>query len=347
MNKRSVYERNKFRPTLFQYALFNAKAKYFVDSKFKIYLFDIAKKMKVQNKYKLQWESLLFIGLLTVYFIGFLLPLIFTACENVQIASVLYPDEGRYVKVIRGALEAKTLRIHFVSYGHFFFNLVLIPLLFLQQFFTITDVHILLSLRMISCLFALGSVVWVYVICKRFFGVEVAWLSAFLLLLVPLTFTEYAVIAHPDTLQLFFILGSLYYICLMASEKWKNKYLIGASLMAGFAFSAKYAGILLLPLIAVVFLLQLYYSPSKELKVSEKILERVKWIIGFTTIFCSTIAFLLQKSIVTSLFSADGTIESEWIWNLVEVIQIAAIGLAIVFRDFYFICIGEKFVIQS
>lgn len=296
--------------------------------------------MKVQNKYKLQWESLLFIGLLTAYFIGFLLPLIFTACENVQIASVLYPDEERYVKVIRGALEAENLRIHFVSYGHFFFNLVLIPLLFLQQFFTITDVHILLSLRLISWLFALGSVVWVYVICKRFFGVEVAWLSAFLMLLVPLTFTEYAVVAHPDTLQLFFILGSLYHICLMASEKWNNKHLVWASVMAGFAFSAKYAGILLLPLIAVVFLLQLHSFPSKEskeLKVSEKILERVKWILGLLAVFCVSIAFLLQKSIVTSLFSADGTIESKWIWNLIEVIQIAAIGLAIVFGMlFYF-----------
>ncbi len=292
--------------------------------------------MKVQNKYNLQWESLLFTILVLVYFIGFLFPLLFTACENVQIASVLYPDEGRYVKVIRGALEAKTLRIHFVSYGHFFFNLVLIPLLFLQQFFTITDVHILLSLRMISWVFGLGSVVWVYIISKRFLGVGVAWLSAILLLIVSLTFIEYSTVAHPDTLQLFFILGSLYYTCLLAegSEKLEVRYLMWASTMAGLAFSAKYAGILLLPLIAFVFLGRLYQV--ENLEVSEKMKGRVKGFLGLISGMCLIGGLMLQRSVVTSLFSADGVIESEWIWNIIAVTRTGMFVLSGLFAVLYY-----------
>jgi len=290
--------------------------------------------VKLQNKFNWRIETMLFGGLLIAYFVVYLLPMLFLAAENVQMASVFYPDEGRYVKVIRGALEAQTLRIHFVSYGHFFFNLILIPLLFLQQFFTITDVHILLLLRGISWIFGLGSAWLTFVMARRFFGSEAAWMSIAFLLIVPLTFLEYSTIAHPDTMQLFFILASLYYTCLLA-EKLETKHLLWASGMAGLAFSAKYAGILLLPLIAFVFVLQLYQS--EKLKVSPIIPKRVKILLGGLSAICFLAAILLQKSVVLLLFSSDGNIESDWIWRLIEAVRVALLLFCIVFVTLFYL----------
>lgn len=280
-------------------------------------------------------------GLLISYFVAYLLPFLFTACENVQMASVFYPDEGRYVRVIRGALEAQTLKIHFVSYGHFFFNLVLIPMLFLQQFFAITDVHILLSLRMLSWVFGLGSVWWTYRIGKRFFGKKEAWLSAVLLLVVPLTFTEYSTVAHPDTLQLFFIMASLYYACLLAEEEQVIRNLMWASAMAGLAFSAKYAGILLVPLIAIIFGLQLYQA--EELKVSETIKKRVIGLLISLVVLCLFGAMILQESVVLKLFSSDGSIESDWIWDLIGVIRVGLLAVGFVLAALVYLSWSKLF----
>ena len=281
--------------------------------------------MKVQNNFIAKNEQLLFGLLLLAYFIGYLYPLLFTACKDVQMASVFSPDEGRYVHLIRGALEAKSFRLHFVSYGHFYFNLVLLPLMLLQSFFVITDVHILLSLRGVSWLFGLGSAWMTYVLTKRFFGVFEAWLSAVLLVFVPLTFLEYSVIAHPDTLQLFFILASLYAICSL-SEKLSVRHLMWASAMAGLAFSAKYGGILLLPLIAFVFLRQVYQAEGLQCSMILK--KRVNLQLILLTVLCLIAALLLQQSVVNWFFSSDGHIESAWIWDLITKVRFLLLGIS-------------------
>ncbi|MEZ4883519.1 MAG: glycosyltransferase family 39 protein [Chitinophagales bacterium] len=290
--------------------------------------------VKLQNNYNWDVEAMLFTVLLIGYFVAYLLPMLFTACDNVQMASVFYPDEGRYVQVIRGGLEAQTLRIHFVSYGHFFFNLVLIPLLFLQQFFIITDVHILLALRVISWIFGLGSVGLTFMIARRFFGRWTAWLSACLMMFIPLTLLEYSTIAHPDTLQLFFILASLYFTCMLA-EEFNTKYLLWASGMAGLAFSAKYAGILLLPLIAFVFGLQLYRAESLE--EPPKIEKRVSQMLGFFIVTFLFSGILLQQSVVTFLFSTDGHIESDWIGDTIELVRIGLFLITLLFVILYYL----------
>lgn len=260
--------------------------------------------------------------------------MLFTACDNVGMASVFYPDEGRYITVIRAGLEANTLHIHFVSYGHFFFNLVLIPLLFAQQFVEVTDVHILMGLRLVSWTFGLLSVWMIFVLGGRFFGRFVAWASAVMMLVLPLTVLEYSTVAHPDTLQLFFTIASLYAICLLA-ERLDVKYLLWASAMAGLAFSAKYGGLLLIPLIAYVFFKQLYHTEKLEVKTF--VYRRLQWLIGGIALVCIFGRLLLQRSIIEALFSSDGAIESDWIWQVIGWVRVGLLILAVVFGMVFYL----------
>lgn len=275
------------------------------------------------KKIALHTEILLFASLSLVFFLWFGLPLLWSASENVRLVEAFMSDEGRFLRLVKDALEAKTFKLHFVSYGHFFFNLVLVPLNVLQNFMLITEQHIMIALRLVSWVFGYGTVVMCFVLVRKHIGQFAAWASGGLLMVLPLPFLEYCVAAHPDTMLLFFITLSLYYACQYA-ENDKITDFLKAVFVAGLAFSAKYPGLFLLPCLLLIFLIKITFKNKVEFK--SDLQKKSMCLYGIMGSFCLVFAVAASPERVTAWFSSDGQIKSAWIVQLITLFR----GLAVV-----------------
>lgn len=177
-----------------------------------------------------------------------------SASSDARLVGVFEADEFDQVVAIRQAVDRGTLALDYPFYGHFFFNLVLIPLLAWNAVQPPSDQAIIIALRSVSLLSAAAVVMWTFALASRYWGYAVAWAAAVALAVLPLTFNYWAITSHPDTLQVACTMFALYAACRYA-ESAEPRWLDWAAIGAGLAFSAKYGGLLLLPCLGLLALL--------------------------------------------------------------------------------------------
>ncbi|MDP3758583.1 MAG: glycosyltransferase family 39 protein [Candidatus Daviesbacteria bacterium] len=126
------------------------------------------------------------------------------------------------------------------------YNIVVYPL---YLFFGVADVYS----RLVSVLFSLGSITFLYFICKRYFGVVASLFTAAVYAVLPFN-VFFSRTTLPEPTFLFFALGMMYFM-----DRWieKRKGILGIS---GFIFTA--IAFLMKPW-AIFFFLPLLYSVYK------------------------------------------------------------------------------------
>lgn len=199
--------------------------------------------------------TLMFIIVL-VYFAWLSINTIQSASMNGRLLDAFDVDEYSHFVVIREALKEHTLYLDWSAYGHLYFNLALLPLYAMQHFTSVSDHAIILTLRLVATISSALTVIMTFGFAYRFFDRVTAWISALFLAVLPFSYNYYSVISHPDTLQMFFVVGSLYGCCsfLMLREK---RWLMMSAFCAGLAFSTKYGGLFILPVIWALPLINL------------------------------------------------------------------------------------------
>lgn len=195
-------------------------------------------------------ELILLAMMLLAYLGWFALPVSRVGTLDFRMVDAFNVDESEFLVLLKNAIKSRSFNIPFNMYGHLYFNNGLIPLMALDSFFPVTEQHIIIFFRILSALYFAGTVMVVFMAGKKFFGIYTAWISTLLLFITSSQLYSYSAMVHPDTAQLFYLTLSLYFCCnyFHTNNDWKQ--LVFSSIAAGLAFSTKYAGVMLLPIIA-------------------------------------------------------------------------------------------------
>lgn len=181
--------------------------------------------------------------------LGRLVPL---AADDFGIAGLFSTDEELAGGIVRRMLERRTLSPdHFFAYGalyHELAALVALP----AALDGLSQRDVLIALRLVSLAGGLATLLLTYMLGRSLFGAWAGVLAAALIALSP-ELARWSIIAHPDTVQLALVCGTLL-ACTHLTRRYQTRALLLAVLLAGLAFATKYLGLLLLPLIALAAL---------------------------------------------------------------------------------------------
>jgi len=211
--------------------------------------------------------------------------------------------------MIRDAISRRSFKLEFGNYGQLYFNIALLPLFLMAYFTEISEQHIIVVLRFVSTVFAIGTITITFFLARHYFGRLAGWLSAFLLSIVPWKFLQLSIVSHPDILQLFFLVLGMYFCCRLVEENNRN-WIIWASISAGLAFACKYSGIFLLPIIWMILAAHILRSDSSQIKINTVQLATVfRYVAASVGIICVIAGIIITPEFVGRYFAADGRID--------------------------------------
>lgn len=207
------------------------------------------------------YKRLLLLGVLLSLIAGwYARPIIWSASESYSMVSVFHADERDQLQGVKRAYNSGNYHFPFNKYGHLYYDIALTTIYVAGWFTDITDQHIIISLRLISLIFGILSVLMLFQLTRRFVDIHTAWLATAMFIFIPLKFWDLSFEAHPDIPQLFFIICSLY-LCSFIPLRSDSRPFYLAVLFAGLTFSVKYTGIFLLP---VILLVQIVHQCTRE-----------------------------------------------------------------------------------
>lgn len=276
-------------------------------------------------------DILILFFLLILFFGWFSPPLLTVSSSDIRILEAYHVDEAGHVFRLRQNLDQNTFYLMFNNYGHLCFNLALLILLPLNQIIQVTDQHIIFVLRLISLIFAAGTVVLVFELANRLWGRLSAWIAATGLMLIPAIFHEYAVISHPDVPQIFFLVLGIYF-CIRYLREIRRLWFFLASVTAGLAFATKYSGLFTLAVLWIVFVYTSFSGQNKAMISGSRIV--VKGMFGIGGI-CLILAVLLSPDVMVRLMTADGELTDPHKRAFLSLIRLAlaAAGAGLLFMN--------------
>ena len=162
---------------------------------------------------------------------------------------------------VERSVSSSWFRLDFTGYGQLYYNLCILAAYLYSLLFPLTERAIFFIARLVTLVGGCASIVLLYFFARRFLGVIPALFSAAMLAITP-AFLGWSTEPHPDTWQMFFVTLSLY-LCALSwpadavgvtevRARGRPELLLASAAAAGAAFSTKYVGSLLLPLLAVV-----------------------------------------------------------------------------------------------
>lgn len=218
-------------------------------------------------------ELLVWSVVVAIYWIWFGWPSVLGTSEGARMASVFIADEGTQVIAAQQAIHRSLPVLNWGGYGHLYFNITLIPLWMVHGWIPVTDQMVLIAQRLTSLAGALAVSILSFSIARRYFGSFVAWMSGALLAVIPFDWITFSVMAHPDTLQVAFVMASLSFCCHFTQNR-NRQWLYWASVMAGLAFSTKFGGCFILPIIWLLLMVEAAtnplpkdYKPSRDTQI--------------------------------------------------------------------------------
>lgn len=172
--------------------------------------------------------------------------------DNLRIAAVFSTDEALSGSIVRSMIVHHTIDPnHFFAYGAVYHEAAALPLMPFS-WLGLGDRAALLSLRSVSLAGGTATLLLTGLLGGRLYGWWAGVLAS-VLLATSAELARWSITAHPDTLQLALITGGL--VAVAAVRDRPSTARIGvAALLAGLAFGTKYAGLMLLPLIALALL---------------------------------------------------------------------------------------------
>jgi hypothetical protein len=188
------------------------------------------------------------VALIVAAFLALGARLLDVGASDLNIAGLFSTDEQLTGQLLQAMVRHANLGLsHFFSYGPldlYAARVLLWPYGILRP---VSDQAILVALRLVSLLAGAACVLVTHLLGRRLWNARVGLLAAATLALSP-TLLAWSTTAHPDTLQLLFIL-----LCLRVAVELPlrpgRRLLALASTFAALAFASKYEGLLLLPVI--------------------------------------------------------------------------------------------------
>jgi hypothetical protein len=201
-----------------------------------------------------------------------------------------HPPLGKYI--VGGSLYLKGYTIHSLDPKRFWNSIPInkFPIYFDLIKSQIPNPTIVIPfIRSVIFLFALSSLLLIYFFVRTSYGILPALILASLILINPIFHKISAWILAEPILLFFFTLFLL--LCAFYLKTQKNIYLVFASIVCSLAFLTKLNGILLAPILIIVFLMKNQFSISKR-----------DWKFAITGV----IAFLLINIFLNPVFINNG-----------------------------------------
>lgn len=168
--------------------------------------------------------------------------------------------------------ELHTLNPHYFNYPSLYLYVCAVFILPVQAFGgDVWPVSMLIG-RTISLFFGILSIIATYFVGKELYDHRTGLLSALFLTLTPMHIA-FSVQLKPDTMQLFFVILSIFY-CIKIFKYRKPIHCYVAMVFAGLAFTTKYVGVLLLPIIAISYLFTFARDENSFFKSSATMVKR-------------------------------------------------------------------------
>jgi 4-amino-4-deoxy-L-arabinose transferase-like glycosyltransferase len=187
---------------------------------------------------------------LTLAFALGLAPLLPLAASDLGLVGVLSTDEALAGRIVRHMVQARTASPdHFFAYGALTFDLAALLLAPAAALGHLSDLAVVVALRAVSLAGGAATVALSAALARRLAGPWAALAAAALAAVTP-ELVAWSVTAHPDTLQLALLTGTLLTTLALVEHSTRTRLLLGATL-AGLAFGTKYLGVLLVPLLLV------------------------------------------------------------------------------------------------
>ena len=168
-------------------------------------------------------------------------------------------DSMVMLRAVEDALSTPWLRLQFIEYGHFYFNLAMITARLASLAHPVSEWALFFILRLFSLLGGCATIVITFAFARRYLGRLEAIFAATLMAFSP-RFVEFSNEVKPDSWQVFFIILSLYFLArafevsspaaaklTLRNLRASFGFVLAASAAAGAAFGTKYQGILLIP----------------------------------------------------------------------------------------------------
>ena len=185
-----------------------------------------------------------------------------TISNNVREIYTYNLDSTLILLDIERSVSSRWFQLDFTGYGQLYYNLCILISYLYSLLFPLTERAVFFIARLVTLLGGCASIALLFFFAKRFLGVLPALFSAAMLAVTPVVLHS-STEPHPDTWQMFFVTLSLYFCALAISRRTPGTtqvsegqarpgMLLAAAAAAGAAFSTKYIGTLLLPLLAIV-----------------------------------------------------------------------------------------------
>lgn len=233
------------------------------------------------------------LALLIAVYVGYNLPLLPVGADDMRLASLLSLDESLVAGELKRLLGFGILNPpSHLHYGWAYYDPPLIVLNLWSLFGEVTERATLLTIRAYSLIVGVGCLIGVYQLGRLLFTQSTALVGALILATIP-EYLRWSSVGHPDLPQLFWLIWALYLCCALSLE-FTLKRVFLAGVLAGLAFSTKYSGLFLLPVISVVIVIG---DRSKQWSV-ERLYSRRIWL---AIIVCTT-GFLLSFAVTSPAF---------------------------------------------
>jgi 4-amino-4-deoxy-L-arabinose transferase-like glycosyltransferase len=190
------------------------------------------------------------VALIVLTLVAALTPLLPLGADDLGLVGVLSTDEELAGRTVRHMLTVRRPDPHgFFSYGAFSHELAALALAPLSAAGRLTDRAVIVAARGVSLLGAAAAVAFTAALAYRLGG-GVAAVVAALGMAAMTELADWAVIAHPDTLQTALVATTLLAGVRLTERHTSARVAVGGAL-AGLVFATKYLGVLLLPLLLV------------------------------------------------------------------------------------------------
>ncbi|NQT26371.1 glycosyltransferase family 39 protein [candidate division KSB1 bacterium] len=283
---------------------------------------------------KLNFELPIILLTLLLFYLFFSRDIIQTFSENARMVEANNVDEALHLDIVKNSIEDPNYTIVFSNYGHLYFNLSIILLKLISLFTFISEKTIILTLRIIPLCFEYLTAALLFIFIRKHINQISAYIAIIIIAIYTFIAHDYAIISHPDMLQMFFITGSLialYKFYIRHSIKW----LILAGCLSGLAFACKYSGIFIFILVPILVMIQL----NKKENVHSLLISDCygTWSHILTIVFFIVFSLLASPKIIARLITTDGVIDNPTMLRMLETLRFVSLGCVVIFILIYII----------
>lgn len=191
--------------------------------------------------------------LFILVYLTFCFSIFYNSHLDIRLIATSNYDAVTHMQSLRGMFLFHRWHPNHFWYGDAYFYLAAM-LSFIYKIFQPIDKRVfIVSLFSINMIFGVLTIDILWRLVRKYFSCFVA-VCSLSFLITNHSFMYWSIYSHPDVMQQYFVLMTIYYVCMMVEEASK-KNIILSSLFAGLAFGTKYIGIFLLPTILFGYLI--------------------------------------------------------------------------------------------